>query len=169
MPTYPSGPNRYRIAELTDGRLLALDTKDPHAYLLTPKPANGTYRLSRSGSLSVRAGAIAGVQQPASCSGYRVERLPLGQVRVSRPAEPAWQLTIGGKPTGGQHRFAILDLQGGDLLLVTAGGASELGVAPALDGVYRQSGGGSITVRGGGASADTAGSPIFQYADDFAP
>jgi hypothetical protein len=169
MTTYPSGSNRYRIAQLIDARLLALDTKAPNAYLLTPKSANGTYRLSRSGSLSVNSGTIAGVEQPASCGGYRVERLPLGQVRVSRPTEPAWQITVGSRQAGGQkHRFAILDLQGGGLLLVTADGASELRVALAPDGTYRHTGGGVIAVRGG-TSAASGGDPVLQLAEDFAP
>ena len=173
MPTYPIGPNRYQIAELTDGRLLAFDTKMPQAYLLTPKAANGSYRLSRSGSLSVRVGIIAGVQQPAKCTGYQIEQLALGHIRLSRPTEPAWQLKVGSEPAAGRtgghpHRFAILDLQGGDLLLVKTDGASELRVARAPDGVYRQVGGHSITVSGG-AAAGVAGGPIYQYADDFAP
>ena len=167
MPGFSNSLRRYRIAKLIDGQLLAFDDQMRRTLLLMPRPANGSYRLARSGSLSVRRGMVTAVQQPASCTGYRIEQIALGKVRLSRPSEPGWQLTIG-SPGVDRHRFAILDLQGGSCLLVNSDGVEELAVVPAADGVYGQAGGRSITIRGGAPSAST-GDPDYDYPDDFAP
>ena len=166
---------RYRITELRDGRLLALDKTMAGALLLTPKPANGEYTLSRSGALQIRAGAIVSLKLPAESTGYRVEPLRGGGNRVVRIAEPAWELRLGG-PGGGlsaSHavgaRFAILDLKPRGYLLAKSDGIVELVAGTALNGRYPAIDGSTITVRNGTTAASTGGSPIYQYADDFAP
>ena len=167
MPAFSNNSRRYRIAKLVDGRLLAFDDQMRRTLLLMPKTANGSYRLARSGSLGVRGGVVTAVQQPANCTGYRIEQIAPGKIRLSRPSEPGWQLTIG-SPGVDRHRFAILDLQGGNCLLANSDGVQELQVVPAADGVYGQAGGRSITVRGGAPAAST-GDPDYDYPDDFAP
>jgi hypothetical protein len=178
MPSYPSGPGRYRIGELSDGRLLAFDTAAPTALLLTPRPANGTYRLERGGTLTVRNGTLTDVQEPATTAGYRIAKAAFGQFRVSCPGDPAWQLVVDGAgkgaPGASAYRFAILGLQDGNLLRIRAGDVSELRVTPAPDGSYRTAGGQSIGVQGGGPTPPLpppkpGGDPMLEFAETFAP
>jgi hypothetical protein len=92
-----------------------------------------------------------------------------------RIAEPAWELTLGG-PGGGLSasyvrgaRFAIRDLKPSGYLLAKSDGIAELVTGAALNGRYPAIDGSMISVRNGTTADATSGSPVYHYADDFAP
>jgi len=156
---------KYRVAELADSRMLAIEIATGRALMLTPRPANGEYRLSRGGSLTVRAGRLVSLTPPAICTGYQVELLPGGDARVRRLTVRGWDFAVKSKITGPAllhtaEPFAILDLVSGGLLLARPSGLFGL---TTLDGVYRTRIGSGVPVSSG------IGGPIYQYADDFAP
>jgi len=153
--SYPTGPRRYRLVRLSDGRIHATDNVDgSKAYFLTPRPATrARYPLARAGELLVEAGRMSGVSGYASASGYSVTRLVDGTIRLVATNDPARQLSIA--PTGAvspRGHFAVLDARDGTLLLLDEKGIHELSVSPTRP-----------------TQAALDGSPIFQYADDFAP
>jgi hypothetical protein len=160
MP-YQTGPRRYRLVRLKDGRIHASDNVDAgKKYYLTPRPAlRARYALSRGGELLVQAGRVTGVSGSTSSAGYSVARLTDGTIRLKRTNDARWQLTIA--PTGilsPRDRFAVLDARDGTLLLVDVNGIRELSVSPDL----------SARV-GGGVALQPDGPLMFEYADDFAP
>lgn len=151
---YPTGPRRYHLIRLTDGRIYATDnTNAGNAYFLTPRPAKQTrYALALGGELLIANGRAAGVSGSARASGYVLIALGDGSVRFQSTQEPRRQLVVtrtgGISPPGG---FAVLDARDGTLLLVDEKGIHELSVSPTPP------------------VPNVSGNPIFQYADDFAP
>ncbi len=160
---------RYKVAELADSRLIAIEKATRRALILTPRPANGEHRLSRCGAASTLSGMLLSVKTPAACSGYQVELLPTGDALVRRVSVQGWDFTIkrqtrSSVPPPASARFAILDLLGGGLLLARPSGLYSLTSAPAPDGRYRTRIGAIITV-----SHSRNGDPDYDYPDDFAP
>ncbi len=159
----------YRVAELADSRLLAIDKATRLTLLLSPRPANGEHRLSRCGTVSARSGMLLSVSAPAACTGYQLELLPTGDARVRRVSVQGWDFTIkrqarSAAPPTASARFAILDLLGGGLLLARPSGFDSLTSAPAPDGRYRTRTGAILTV-----AHSRNGDPDYDYPDDFAP
>jgi hypothetical protein len=98
----PMGPNRYRLAQLLDGRLLALDVEKPAAYLLSPIQAES--------------------RAYARNTDYALRPVESG-IQVTRLAEPlltfvaaARAPVLDGKPS---HSFALVDSTEREPLLVT--------------------------------------------------
>ena len=157
---YPVGPHRYLLARQQDGRIIARDQlwRDT-ALLLTPLAArDGRYELAVSGALQVHSGRLVGIAAPARASGYEIEALPNDIFRLRKLHEPQWTFAvspIGVVPTAG---FVVLDLRGGDLLLV-----DRFGVRPLL----------VVAMAASGAPAPAPkpakGDPVLDFAEDFAP
>lgn len=163
---------RFHIAELADGRLLAQDKSAGRVSLLTAKPASGEYRLSGGGVLTLKRGQVVSVSKPAASTGYILVAMGDGSVRVSRSNNYSWAFMIrrpGAPPAIDRSgTFAILELQTRGLLLARPDGVSELLAMPAPDGNYRTSTGAMLSIQAGQMHG-SSGSPIYQYADDFAP
>lgn len=154
--SYPTGPRRYRLVRLRDGRIHATDNLNPRVcYLLTPRPASrSTYPLAGAGELRVVSGRLTGVSDRAATSGYRITRDRTGTVRFTRADDPRWQLTY--SPAGAatpRDRFSVIDLRDGGLLLLDAAGVHELVVAP-------------VAPAGRGT---TQVNSHYELAEDFAP
>jgi len=179
MPRYATGPNRYQTYRLLDGRLLALDTLSTAAFLMMPKLANGSYRLSRGGAITVQQGIVTAAKEPANTSGYRIVKVAGDQFLVTKQGEPGWRLVVSSRASAASPtRRAVLDLFDGNLLLVTAQGVSTLHVTPAPRASYRTVSGLTITVDGPGPTPFHPPYPFprpprrdidFDIAEDFAP
>lgn len=159
---------KYKVAELVDSRIIAIEKASKRALILTPRPASGEHRLSRCGAVNSLSGMLLSVRVPAACTGYRSELLPTGDARVRRLSVLGWDFTIKRETQSVAQlpafaRFAILDLLGGGLLLARPSGLFTLASAPAHDGFYRTRLGSAIPVRQGN------GDPDYDYPDDFAP
>lgn len=154
--SYPTGPRRYRLVRLRDGRVHASDNLNPRLnYLLTPHPARrSAYALAGAGEIHVESGRLTRVSDRAATSGYRVTQDRAGTVRFTRVDDPRWQLAF--SSTGAVtpwDRFAVIDLRDGGLLLLDAAGVQELAIQPAgpLDPTGRQA------------------NPDIEQFEDFAP
>jgi len=151
---YPTGPRRYHLVRLVDGRIYATDnTNTGRAYFLVPRPARqARYALARSGEVLVDDGRVSGVSGTAHASGYIMVGMADGSVRLQSTQDPGRTLVVA--KTGGlspRGHFAVLDARDGTLLLLDEKGIHELTVNPTSP------------------LHSPSGNPIYQYADDFAP
>ena len=172
----------YSIAHLDGGQLLAVNKNTGQAIYMMREPANGTYRLSRQGTLSVRDGTLVSVELPAQCTGYTLidsggkigvlrngEREPALHMSLSR----AWpkKFTSASEKRTQPAPFAILDLSNRGLLYADPTGVSELTQAQAGDGRYPTTSGFAISVQRGksGGPRVSLGDPTLDQSEDFMP
>ncbi|HZD04445.1 MAG TPA: hypothetical protein VE173_05995, partial [Longimicrobiales bacterium] len=93
--SYPTGPRRYRLVRLRDGRIHATDNQNPRVcYLLTPRrPGRPAYGLASAGEIRVVSGRLTDVSERAESSGYRFGRGFTGDISLTRLDDPRWQLS----------------------------------------------------------------------------
>ena len=149
----PIGPNRYRLAQLLDGRLLALDVEKPAAYLLSPIQAESRAYALLDGHIAVRGGSVT-VGRGARNTEYALRPVEAG-IQVTRLAEPQLTFVAAARapaPDGiPSHSFALVDSTEREPLLVTDNGLFQLRGDPAPDGTYPQVGGVGVVVKAGRA------------------
>jgi hypothetical protein len=161
----------YGLVPLVDGRILAFDRSNHRpVYLMTKvQPANGTYFLTSSGSLTVRNGVVTDVTSKAQSSAHTLSFDRRGNLIVTWRVRLPRGAAIGTDPDGRDHRaISVIDLKDRSLMLVEGKHIYRLRLRLAPDGEYRSPAIGSLLVRAGTLDP-ISGDPDYMLADDYAP